>query len=79
MLDKWFEAFSKWPSGNQVIFSGIMLICGMLLMVLFGLWINTFIYHLSILFRGWPPDAQKKPEPSVNGIAPTRVINRMNK
>lgn len=69
VLDKWFEAFVKWPPMNQVVFSAVVLIFLLVLLVLLGVWLSGVIYHITVLFRGWPISAQAQ-----HGTEPLKAL-----
>lgn len=60
MTVQWLECFAKWDTGNQMVFSIVMVIAVLVLLVLSGIWFLTLASRLcdyvAIWLRGYPTE-----------------------
>lgn len=58
MMETFYQAFAKWDASTQFVFSGVILICSVVLIVLGALWFaglwRAFLENIAILRHGWP-------------------------
>ena len=55
-MDKWLDAYSKWPPMNQLLFSSVVVAASVLVLFLFGLWVIQLFRYIAIARHGWPGD-----------------------
>jgi hypothetical protein len=54
-MDRWLEAYGKWPALSQMAFSLSVLVLGLVLLFVAGTVLAQVCYYLGVWFRGWPP------------------------
>lgn len=54
-MEKWFEAYAKWPAQQQLAFSLAVLVAALLLLCLSFVGFARVLHYLAVYFRGWPP------------------------
>ena len=59
-MDKWLDAYSKWPPVNQLLFSSVFVAAIVLILFLFGLWVIQLFRYVSIARHGWPGEGEPK-------------------
>jgi hypothetical protein len=64
VIDKWLDCFSKWETGNQMVFSVFVLIAFLMLSILFGLWAISIFRMILEARRGSEPPKAKAPAPA---------------
>ena len=57
-MEQWFNAYSKWPAHNQLIFAISGLIFAALLLFLTGVFVLLLVHYVAIVCRGYPPPKQ---------------------
>lgn len=55
-MDRWFDAYSKWPATSQVVFSLVALVLGLILSYMVGVWLLQSMHYIGVWARGWPPE-----------------------
>lgn len=58
-MDRWLEAYAKWPPVNQLVFSAVVLIVGLVLVAILLYVAYLVLYYGVIAVRGWPDDADR--------------------
>lgn len=59
LLEKWLESFGKWPPTNQMLFSAVFLIIGLVFAAVLVYVLYLVLYYLTIVCRGWPDDTDR--------------------
>lgn len=71
LLEKWLESFGKWPPMNQMAFSAVLLIAGIVLVAILVYVLYLVLYYLAVACRGWPDETDR---PTWKDVA---YLNRM--
>ncbi len=58
-MDKFIEAYSRWPPINQLIFPCVAFLALILILFLAGVFLLQLARHLTVLVRGWPTKTTK--------------------
>lgn len=74
-MDKWLDAYSRWPPMNQLIFSGVFILAVVLVLFLFGVWVIQIFRCVSVARHGWP--GEDKPV-NTNGQDMAAVLALLN-
>jgi hypothetical protein len=75
-VDPWFEAYRSWPPMNQLTFSVVLLMAGVLLVVLLMLAGYQFVFYVAVWVRGWPP-VKTKDDPTRPTWADVREFSKL--
>ena len=60
-MDKWLDAYAKWPPMNQLVFSCVGIIAALVILFLFGLWLVQMVRYIAVACRGWPKEEEERP------------------
>lgn len=56
LADKWLDAFAKWPPMNQLAYSAVILLAGLVLTAILAYMVYLFVYYATVAVRGWPEE-----------------------
>ena len=74
MIDKFLDAYKTWPPQTQLVYAVVATTCVFVLLFLFGWWavglIRDGLYHLAVIYRGWPDEDNEKIETTKSGWIP---------
>lgn len=71
LVEKWLESFGKWPPVNQMVFSAVLLLAGLVLTAILVYVLYLVLYYAAVAVRGWPDDTER---PTWKDVA---YLNRM--
>jgi hypothetical protein len=81
-VDKLLDAFTQWPTDQQMSFAIAALIVLSVLSLVFGWWgmmlLRDMLYYVTVWFRGWPEDQLRNEKPTLIVNSPEAVTVRVS-
>ena len=59
LTEKWLDAFRTWPPTNQMLFSTVLLLAGLVLTAIVVYVVYLVLYYVAVAIRGWPDDTDR--------------------